>query len=281
MVLVGGTIVDTGGVRTNTDILVEGNRIAKVGAGDIGHSTDMDEIDLTGRYVMPGIVDPWLQLGTRHLISSAQSLSIQLSLGTTTAHIVGLACDDGFALRRAAQEDLFPSPRVLFAGTPIDALGPENGSSTDAELSHLVSARRRIGKGADLLVVMRSARNADSDNRSEAVEDAAADLNRAVLYWDRQVDPELSHGDRVRSPSGKTFEVGTDSDHWAHIAMSDDGDSALVEAVSRVTSQPAELVGMGQEVGSIRAGYLADIVAIPIARNRPATFQGPTMVIHT
>lgn len=55
-VLRGATVVDgTGGPRRRADVLVEGDRIVKV--GDVPADVDAEEIDLTGLVLSPGFVD--------------------------------------------------------------------------------------------------------------------------------------------------------------------------------------------------------------------------------
>lgn len=56
----GGRVIDTEPhpyVREDTDVLVDGDRIAAVGPGLAGSAPDAEVIDATGRIVLPGLVD--------------------------------------------------------------------------------------------------------------------------------------------------------------------------------------------------------------------------------
>lgn len=270
--------MDVGGISPETDIAIEGGRIAAVGPAAVGMYPEAERIDLGGHYIMPGIVDPWLRLDAGNLFSAADFLASQLLAGTTTAHIVGVSSDSGFALRRAAQEGLYPSPRLIFAGDPI--LAPPSTVPEDAntQYEHLrVAARRRLGMGADLLLL--EIGPDPERTRFAIVEEVARDLRRQVVYSRVQ-----SSGvpDTIQGQGGTVRRIseGTHSSLGARLRSSLSHGASLPEAVGELTFESAELLGLGEEIGAIDVGKRPDLVAFRISADGKLQQDNPSVVIQ-
>lgn len=156
--------VRTGELDENTDVLVVDGTIQEIGPS-LNGSGDFDELDGSGLYLMPGLIDAHVHLTAssadlaklRSLSKSyidahtAQIMKGMLARGFTTVRDAGGA-DYGLA---AAQQEpgLLPGPRVLFCGQAISASGGHGdfrgpGDST-AERCGCPAGIGRIADGVD------------------------------------------------------------------------------------------------------------------------------------
>jgi imidazolonepropionase-like amidohydrolase len=122
-----------GSVGGECEVLVRGGRIAEIGAPTLG-STTARRIDLRGRVLMPGLSDAhvhvimpmnsfrlvttWSPFYTA--IRALPTLKGMLMRGFTTVRDGGGA---EFGLARAVEEDLIPSPRILYSGKALSQAG--------------------------------------------------------------------------------------------------------------------------------------------------------------
>ncbi|MEM6411317.1 MAG: amidohydrolase family protein [Pseudomonadota bacterium] len=135
--LTGGNIVDvqTGDIMTDTNIIVEDDRIVSI--GERGRGIDRT-IDLRGAYVLPGLSDSHVHLtsrsdvhGYRRLTVSSQAAAISgvvhadrtLKAGFTTVRNLGGPAYADVALRDAIDNGEIPGPRMLVAGPSIGITG--------------------------------------------------------------------------------------------------------------------------------------------------------------
>ena len=108
ILLRGGTVVDgTGGARFVADVLVEGDRVAAVGAGLDGRGAEV--IDVTGRIVAPGFID--VHTHDDQVVLSAPDMLPKISQGVTTV-VVG---NCGISLAPLVHRDA-PPPLNLLGG---------------------------------------------------------------------------------------------------------------------------------------------------------------------
>ena len=108
ILLRGGTVVDgTGGARFVADVLVEGNRVAAVGAALDCRGAEV--IDVTGRIVAPGFID--VHTHDDQVVLSAPDMLPKISQGVTTV-VVG---NCGISLAPLVHRDA-PPPLNLLGG---------------------------------------------------------------------------------------------------------------------------------------------------------------------
>lgn len=124
----------SGALRDGLRVLVEGNRIKAVAAGNPAAPDDAQVVDCGGRVLMPGLIDahwhsifaalplPTLMaadVGYIYLSASAEA-ERTLMRGFTTVRDVG---GPAFALKQAIDEGLVPGPRIYPSGAMITATG--------------------------------------------------------------------------------------------------------------------------------------------------------------
>ena len=139
--LIGGTLIDGNGGRPVPDavVIVEGDRIQRAGpAAQMSTPADATTIDITGRTVMPGLVDahihicgefasepmhPLTQLPSYIPIRGVAAAGRLLDMGFTACRAMG---DDHFAnvaLKQAIDLGVVSGPRMLTAGYMLTVIG--------------------------------------------------------------------------------------------------------------------------------------------------------------
>lgn len=115
------------------NILVEEGRFTKIGLEDLTFN-DARTFDLTGKFVMPGLIDAHFHAyasdldftkldqlpSTYHALKGSELLSAALRRGFTTVRDVGGA---DYGLWRALEDGLFPGPRLFYAGKALSQTG--------------------------------------------------------------------------------------------------------------------------------------------------------------
>ncbi len=115
--LVGATVFDGSSAQPLTDqvIIVRNDKIVAIGAREeVGVPRRMRTVDLSGKYVVPGLID-----GHVHL--QRWTLPRFLAAGVTTVRDVHGPFDSIMALREQANLGALTSPRIFSAGAMIDA----------------------------------------------------------------------------------------------------------------------------------------------------------------
>lgn len=139
-------------------VLCEGDRLAAVSRSRPAGSFDV-EIDLRGRTLMPGLIDahfhayaadanvPHVEtLPLSYLAHHARLLLEQaLMRGFTTIRDAGGA---DYGLWRAAEEGLFPSPRIFFSGRALS----QTGGHGDTRAQHVEPCRCPAGGNLSQIV---------------------------------------------------------------------------------------------------------------------------------
>lgn len=136
LLLRGGWVVDgTGGPPFRADLAVAGDRVAAVGRLADAEATAAEELDVTGRYLMPGFIDAHTHADG--LADSADAQQAALRQGITTV-LIGL---DGLSYAPASKATIDavsryfgavngPCPAPLAAGCTIaDVLAHYDGST--------------------------------------------------------------------------------------------------------------------------------------------------------
>jgi hypothetical protein len=115
-------LIDGGGAAPieNGRIVIEGDRIVRVGpAATIRTPADAETIDLSGRTVIPGLIDSHF-----HIENDPKLALRQLSHGVTAFRDPGQWDEQFVELRRMIAADRIPGPRIFTTGPHIDGDGP-------------------------------------------------------------------------------------------------------------------------------------------------------------
>jgi imidazolonepropionase-like amidohydrolase len=152
--LVGATLIDgTGGSPLEQSVVVvRRGRIESVGTrADFRLPGRTTEVDLTGRWIVPGLVDGHVHLVDPQAGVARWSMERYLAWGVTTVRDMHGPLRSALALRRELDRGWRPGPRVYAAGAMIDGDPP---TYPDAIIARTPAEARR---GVDRLV------NADAD----------------------------------------------------------------------------------------------------------------------
>ena len=158
LVLQGGRYLDpaSGEYRANTAIVIRDGRIARViaPAEQWSPPADAEVIALTGRTILPGLIDAHVHLTLGG--DARRNAEATLRAGFTTVLDLGSANGAGMALRGIVASGDAPGPRVITAGSWIGIKGGvcEFGGATVSTPDE-AAARARADKaaGADVLKV--------------------------------------------------------------------------------------------------------------------------------
>jgi imidazolonepropionase-like amidohydrolase len=125
IVLDGARLVDGTGrpPLENARIVIEGDRIVAAGAaGEVAAPPGAERIDLSGRTVLPGLVDVHFHIGNAPP-NPALAL-LQLANGVTSFRDPGQWDEANASLRAQMEADGLRGPRIHIAGPHIDGPGP-------------------------------------------------------------------------------------------------------------------------------------------------------------
>ena len=159
-----GVLIDGSGnpSRQNEAIVIEGNRIRSVGQlpGDINleDRDNVDNIDASGQWIMPGLIDahvhlsfgnppmPQVSIGTGTVspgftaLRAAKNAQTVLRSGVTSISVPGGTWFTDVALREAINAGMIEGPRIACAGQFI----ANYGSIADDEPSWVGSAEHKL-----------------------------------------------------------------------------------------------------------------------------------------
>lgn len=216
--LVGGTVVDVEAGKTIPDavVLVEGERIAAVGRrGEVAIPEGAEQVDATGKWLLPGLMNMHVHLGLKLPGAAALALlhetEAELALrmaknardtlmtGTTTIRDPGDDRRADIALDKAIKRGDFIGPRIFSAGVPI---GPTGGHGSepgttgiDGPDAVMTAVRSEIAAGASWIKLMIS-RGIASYSGDIAASDMTLEEMRAA------VNVASRHGVKVTAHSG-------------------------------------------------------------------------------
>jgi imidazolonepropionase-like amidohydrolase len=125
--LTGGTAIDvrTGAQHPNSTVLVDGERIVRVGAGDaVEVPSEARIVDASGTWLLPGLMDMHTHTTGEHNALKEKILYLYLAYGVTTVRDTGGNLTLLRLLRDALSDSKTTGPRVFFAGPLLDGVPP-------------------------------------------------------------------------------------------------------------------------------------------------------------
>ena len=189
--------------RRNVDVVVENGIIQEIVPADSVPRPDTVKVyEVPGATVLPGLIDVHVHLmfGTgrrsyeevisqdsddRMLLRAPRNAYLHLRAGVTTMRDCAARNSVGFALRAAAEEGLFLSPRLQVCGRPLTITGGHFWwCNEEADGSDRVRAatRKLLKEGADFIKIMASGggtQGTDASRASFTVEELTAAVEEA------------------------------------------------------------------------------------------------------
>ena len=177
---------DNGSVEPEMSIIIQNERFSEVLEGYISPNPDDNYIDLTGYYVLPGLIDMHVHLTNQssnrayleritlnaadYAIRATKNAEKTLMAGFTTVRNLGDSDSITISLRNAINNGIVLGPRIFSSGKTISStgghgdstnslnqrltsdLGPKDGVM-NGELDALKSVRYRYKENADLIKI--------------------------------------------------------------------------------------------------------------------------------
>jgi imidazolonepropionase-like amidohydrolase len=133
-------------------VIIEGDRIARIGpANAVALPADADRLDLSGRTIVPGLIDLHF-----HIETDPKLALRQLSHGVTTFRDPGQWNEKFEGLRGMIASDQIPGPRIFTTGPHIDGEHPaypaDSVVARDPEEARRL-AERNVQQGASALKI--------------------------------------------------------------------------------------------------------------------------------
>jgi imidazolonepropionase-like amidohydrolase len=133
-------------------VVIEGDRIARIGpAGTVALPADADRLDLSGRTIVPGLIDLHF-----HIENDPKLALRQLSHGVTAFRDPGQWNEKFEGLRRMIASEQIPGPRIFTTGPHIDGEHPaypaDSVVARDPEEARRL-AERNVQQGASALKI--------------------------------------------------------------------------------------------------------------------------------
>jgi imidazolonepropionase-like amidohydrolase len=179
-----GTLWDGGEIVGDAVVVIEGDRIVRVGRGSAAVPPGASVVDLRRFTGVPGLIDLhthmtyyWdRQPGTRPLgqrrrpavtvYLAQENARRTLEAGVTTVRDLGAANDTDFSMRDLIGIGAMPGPRMIVAGQGISAPRPATGPDPDAMRR---AAEDRLKAGSDWIKVYASRGSYDSVDTTQTL----------------------------------------------------------------------------------------------------------------
>ncbi|MCP4693299.1 MAG: amidohydrolase family protein [Desulfobacterales bacterium] len=166
----GLVILGNGRFLEGATVLVEGEKIVRVAAGNVALPAGAREISLAGRALLPGFIDCHVHLildgspdplpsclsgsSPANTLKAAHFARETLMCGVTTIRDMGSRDGIDFSLRAAVASGLIPGPRMLVSGEMICMTGGHGwqfGREADGPDQVGKAVREQIKAGADIV----------------------------------------------------------------------------------------------------------------------------------
>lgn len=157
----------------NSYFVVEDKKIVKVGNGESPLSDDMEVVDLTGKTVMPGLINSHVHItmepvgdpvsimeresAAKTTLRGVANLKKHLHSGTTFFRDLGAPKGIDFDLRDGVNEGLVEGPQFLAAGKCVTMTGGHGwfiGREADGVDETRKAAREQLRAGSDIVKIM-------------------------------------------------------------------------------------------------------------------------------
>lgn len=241
------TLIDGTGVKPvdHSIVAVEGEKIVYAGVSGNWHlpeGSSANEIDLTGRWILPGLIDCHVHLAAECLPDSTlngpwgwttlvmlRHAQNTLAAGITTVRDVGGRHHLEFSLRKAAEAGWFAAPRMVLAGKllSITSTGGEwyDGMYREADGVDEVrkAAREQLKAGADLIKVLATGAVLAPGEKPGAAQFELEEIRAAVVEAGKvgKIVAAHAHGiEGIRNAveaGARTIEHGTYLNHDPHV----------------------------------------------------------------
>ena len=296
-----GTLIDgvSASPRRNVAVRIEDGRIASVGPfSSVNAGTVIDRSQDT---CLPGLIDAHAHVLIKtddyqvdHLRRSSAYKALRglnvvqqmLRSGWTTVRILGDA-DLFYAhldVRTAIQEGLFTGPRLTGAGHyfsitggggDLNFLAPEHQVAGDGLVVDGVDAvrkavREEIKHGSDWIKVLASGAMMSAGNDPDRAHYSPEELSAIVDEATRLGVPVAAHAHSAAGiKAGVHVGVGTDyvgfpvKQGVRELALLVEAGMTPMQAIQAATRVNSELLGWQDRIGTVEAGKLADIIAVP------------------
>jgi len=211
------TVLDgKGSTATNTVIVIEGGKIARVG-GSL--PSNVVVYDLTGLTVTPGWIDTHAHLfwhfdngrlagkdepPTRAILHAAENAALTLNAGFTTIQSPGSPEDND--LREAIARGILPGPRIL---TSLEPLTEQSGPPE--KLRELVRERKQQGADFIKLFASKSIREGGAQTMTDAQLQAACGEAKSLGLR------TIVHAHSAESAKSATLAGCTSIEHGAYV----------------------------------------------------------------
>jgi imidazolonepropionase-like amidohydrolase len=240
VLITAGALIDGSGeaARRPGAVLIEGDRIRAVGAR-VDAPADAERIDVPNATITPGLIDCHVHLSDAGLADAsvqdhdppglrilrmAEHARHTLMAGFTTVRDAGGRDHLEFALRRAAQEGLIRTPRLVLAGKIVSmttagaSSWPGMYRQADGVSEVVKAVREQVAAGADVIKIMATgAVLAPGHERPTSAQFTREELKAAV---------ETAHGMGLRVAAhahgiegiARAVEAGVDTiEHGTHL----------------------------------------------------------------
>lgn len=244
-VQVGRLLADpaSGRVLQDKTLVIRGNQVVEIRDGFVG---DGEVIDLRSAFVLPGLIDSHVHLGSeqspnsrldRLTMSNADQAMIgarharrTLNAGFTTVADLGGANEAIFALRDAVRRGDVVGPRIIAAGSSVSVHGGHGDANGYREdILHVLSnesvcsgaedcrraVRTQVRAGADIIKITATGgvlSNTAAGLNQQFTEDELASIVEVAHRMGRQVTAHAHGGDGVNAflkAGGDSIEHGT------------------------------------------------------------------------
>ena len=294
-VLVGATLIDGTGREplSNATVVLVDNKIAQVGRGEaVAYDREQAEVvDLTGKTVVPGLIDMHVHLGspegnpaemasaseTLAALTGAQRARQALLRGVTTVRDCGSLHLTNVKLRNLIASGFIPGPRICACGDVIVMTGGHGhrmGVEVDSPDEVRKLARRNLKAGAECLKLMANGLSVNSPELSapemraavEVAHDAGLKVAAHASVW-RAVENALVAG-------VDTIEHGYTIDAAMAERMVAQGTIVVptLATVTRVYKQGSQFPGWREKMAAVKARIDNAMTSFRLAREAGVKF---------
>ena len=251
-ILEGMTLIDgLGSCIPDAAVAFDGERIAEVGKkGEIQVPPEAVRYDLTGKFVLPGLVDAHVHLDMHGMadtyheslvedklrtIRAAREMANTLRAGITTVRNAGSVNCIDIAVKQAVAEGLLVGPRILASGRIICMLSAGSEyfrglyREADGVEENRRAAREQLKEGADVLKVMATGAVMNPGGIPGAAQLDTDEMRAVVNEGEKAGKHTAAHAHGARGIKNavragvRTIEHGTLADAEALKMMADNG----------------------------------------------------------